>query len=156
MCLKSDAQQGLWKNRFVEKLRTAEDKWPKENFSSQPQFLTGPQAVAPKRTETNLDTPGSCIVTPYSTGAMLIVFLLCVMSTNCVCTLISFTSSVKRPTLASSRGASTSSRMQNGLGAYWNIPTSSASAVSAFSPPDSSSTFCRRLPGGDATTSIPL
>jgi len=33
-------------------------------------------AVAPNLTETSFDTPGSCIVTPYSTGAMLIVFLL--------------------------------------------------------------------------------
>ena len=32
--------------------------------------------AAPKRTETSFDTPGSCMVTPYSTGAMLIVFLL--------------------------------------------------------------------------------
>src|SRR5678810_656351 len=81
-------------------------------------------AVPPNLTDTSFDTPGSCIVTPYNTGAMLIVFLLWVMSTNCVCTLISFTSSVNRPIFASSKGASTSSRMQNGLGAYWNIPTS--------------------------------
>src|SRR5881275_514490 len=73
-------------------------------------------AVAPNLTDTSFETPGSCIVTPYSTGAILIVFLLWVMRTNCVCTLISFTSSVKRPMLASSRGASTSSRIQNGLG----------------------------------------
>jgi hypothetical protein len=39
-------------------------------------------AVAPNRTDTSFDTPGSCMVTPYSTGAMLIVFLLWVMSTN--------------------------------------------------------------------------
>ena len=32
----------------------------------------------------------------------------------------------------------------------------SAMAVSAFSPPDSSCTLWRRLPGGDATTSMPL
>src|SRR6185312_14005741 len=87
---------------------------------------------------------------------MLIVFLLWVMRTNWVCTLISFTSSVKRPMLASSSGASTSSRMQNGLGWYWKMPTSSASAVIAFSPPESRSTFCRRLPGGEAITSMPL
>src|SRR6478752_4874930 len=86
---------------------------------------------------------------------MLMVFLLCVMSTNCVCTLISFTSSVKRPILASSSGASTSSRIQKGLGAYWKIPTSNDNAVSAFSPPESSNTFCSFLPGGEATTSMP-
>src|SRR5438309_8507137 len=113
-------------------------------------------AVAPNLTETSFETPGSCMVTPYSTGAMLIVFLLCVMSTNWVCMLISFTRSVKRPMLASSSGASTSSRMQNGLGAYWKIPTSNESAVRAFSPPESNSTLCSFLPGGEATTSIPL
>ena len=32
---------------------------------------------------------------------------------------------------------------------------SRASAVSAFSPPESSSTFCRRLPGGCAAMSMP-
>ena len=78
------------------------------------------------------------------------------MRTNCVLMLISFTRSVKRAMLASSRGASTSSRMQNGLGVYWKMPTSSASAVSAFSPPESNNTLCRRLPGGEATTSMPL
>ncbi len=73
---------------------------------------------------------------------MPIVFLLCVMMMNCVSFDISRTSSVKRPMLASSSGASTSSRMQNGLGVYWKMPTSSENAVSAFSPPESSSTFC--------------
>src|SRR5713226_7584157 len=33
---------------------------------------------------------------------------------------------------------------------------SSASAVSAFSPPESSRTFCRRLPGGCAAISMPV
>src|SRR5688572_850292 len=46
-------------------------------------------SCCPKRTETSLETPGSCMVTPYITGAMLMVRLLWVMSTNCVCTLIS-------------------------------------------------------------------
>src|SRR5207245_630359 len=32
---------------------------------------------------------------------------------------------------------------------------SSASAVMAFSPPESSKTFCSRLPGGEATMSMP-
>ena len=53
----------------------------------------------------------------------------------------------KRPMLASSSGASTSSRMQKGDGLYWKIANSSEIAVSAFSPPESSITFCRRLPG---------
>ena len=34
--------------------------------------------------------------------------------------------------------------------------TSRASAVSAFSPPESNSTFCSFFPGGEATTSMPL
>jgi hypothetical protein len=42
--------------------------------------------------------------------------------------------------------ASTSSRMQNGDGLYWKIANSSEIAVRAFSPPESSMTFCRRLP----------
>lgn len=46
--------------------------------------ISGRHAVAPKRTETSLDTPGSCIVTPYNTGAMLMVFLLWVIKTNWV------------------------------------------------------------------------
>ena len=58
--------------------------------------------------------------------------------------------------LASSSGASTSSRMQKGEGLYWKIANSSAIAVSAFSPPESSSTFCSRLPGGWAMMSMPL
>ena len=62
----------------------------------------------------------------------------------------------KRPMLASSSGASTSSRMQKGDGLYWKIANSSEIAVSAFSPPESSITFCRRLPGGWAMTSMPL
>src|SRR5215472_7357740 len=36
------------------------------------------------------------------------------------------------------------------------MPTSNASAVNAFSPPESNNTFCNFLPGGDATTSMPL
>ena len=41
-------------------------------------------ALSPKRTDTSFETPGSCMVTPYRTGAMPMVFLLCVMSTNWV------------------------------------------------------------------------
>ena len=80
----------------------------------------------------------------------------CVTSRNCVSLLIACSSSARRPTLVSSSAASTSSSTQNGLGWNWKMPTSSASAVSAFSPPESSSTFCNFLPGGEATISIPL
>ena len=58
--------------------------------------------------------------------------------------------------LASSSGASTSSITQNGLGWYLKIAISSATAASAFSPPESSRTFCSRLPGGEQTMSMPL
>lgn len=37
---------------------------------------------SPNRTETSFDTPGSCMVTPYMTGEMPMVFLLWVMMTN--------------------------------------------------------------------------
>src|SRR5271157_3214435 len=67
-------------------------------------------------TDTSFDTPGSCMVTPYMTGAMPMVFLLWVMMMNWVWPLISRTRSANRPMFASSNGASTSSRMQNGLG----------------------------------------
>lgn len=41
-----------------------------------------------KRTETILETPGSSMVTPYSTGQISIVRLLCVIKMNCVCWLM--------------------------------------------------------------------
>ena len=72
----------------VEKLRMAVDirEYPEaqrlelSTVSAVVQKLT--YAVTPKRTDTSLETPGSCMVTPYNTGAMLMVFLLCVISTN--------------------------------------------------------------------------
>ena len=45
-------------------------------------FECGRYALAPNLTDTSFETPGSCIVTPYITGATLMVFLLWVMSTN--------------------------------------------------------------------------
>jgi len=54
---------------------------------------------------------------------------------------------VSRWMLGSSSGASTSSRMQKGLGWYLKTAISSASAVRAFSPPESSSTFLETLAG---------
>src|ERR1700680_2529062 len=73
-------------------------------------------AGSSQRTDTSFETPGSCIVTPYRTEAISIVFRLCVTTMNWVPALISETSFVKRPTLASSSGAYTSSRMQKALG----------------------------------------
>jgi len=90
---------------FVEKLRMAEEKWGNGTIENslttegteapggsvfQPPYSlcslwsTYFYAVAPNLTDTSFDTPGSCMVTPYSTGAMLMVFLLWVMSTNWV------------------------------------------------------------------------
>lgn len=76
-------QQGFSGILAVEKQRmkvdnSAQINWRRfdfhEKFSAAVQAAL--YAVAPKRTETSLETPGSCMVTPYRTGAMLIVFLL--------------------------------------------------------------------------------
>ncbi len=62
----------------------------------------------------------------------------------------------KRPTLASSRAASTSSRKQNGTGLARKRAKRSATAVRARSPPDSSERLWARLPGGCAMMSMPV
>src|SRR3546814_17460843 len=77
------------------------------------------------------------MVTPESCCAASIVALLWVTNRNGTCSLISDTIAVKRPTLASSSGASTSSSRQNGAGWSRKIANTSATAVSAFRPPDS-------------------
>ena len=61
----------------------------------------------------------------------------------------------KRSTLASSRGASTSSKTHMGAGFVKNTPKRSASAVNACSPPDRSESTCSFLPGGLAIISRP-
>ena len=58
-------------------------------------------------------------------------------------------------TFDSSRGASISSRTQNGLGFTLNIANIRATAVRAFSPPERSETFWSLFPGGLAAISIP-
>jgi hypothetical protein len=66
----------------VEKLRMEVDiserpaKIIKRTYKGHFSVVASAFQAAPKRTETSFDTPGSCMVTPYSTGAMLIVFLL--------------------------------------------------------------------------------
>jgi hypothetical protein len=66
----------------VEKLRMEVDiserraKTIKRTYKGTLPLVVSAFQAAPKRTETSFDTPGSCMVTPYSTGAMLIVFLL--------------------------------------------------------------------------------
>ena len=81
--------------------------------------------------------------------------LLCVMKMNCTLRDISRTMSQKRPMLLSSSGASTSSSRQNGAGFKSKIENTSATAVSAFSPPDSWLMVLLRLPGGRAMTDTP-
>ena len=57
---------------------------------------------------------------------------------------------------ASSSAASTSSSTQNGTGRTSSIASSSATAVSARSPPDSIASGWRFLPGGRAVISMPV
>src|ERR1019366_7327456 len=73
-------------------------------------------SVALNLTLTRRLTPGSCMVTPYSASAASMVLLEWVITTNWVLTDISAIRRVRRPMLASSSGASTSSITQNGLG----------------------------------------
>ena len=63
---------------------------------------------------------------------------------------------MKRPTFASSSAASTSSSTQNGAGRTSSIANSSATAVSARSPPESIASACGFLPGGRAVISMPV
>src|SRR5690348_9875726 len=68
---------------------------------------------------------------------------------------MSRTSWLKRPMLPSSSGASTSSSRQNGAGFRLKIAITSATAVIAFSPPDSNEMWLFRLPGGRAIMVTP-
>ena len=77
------------------------------------------------------------------------------MKMNCTRLDMSLTVSQKRPTLLSSSGASTSSSRQNGAGFSSKIENTSATAVSAFSPPDSWLMVLFRLPGGRAMIETP-
>ena len=74
---------------------------------------------------------------------------------NCELRLISRTISLYRPTFASSSGASTSSRRQNGVGLIRKMAKMSETAVKAFSPPERRFTDASFLPGGCATISTP-
>mgnify|MGYP004073766061 CR=1 FL=1 len=60
-----------------------------------------------------------------------------------------------RSTLASSKGASTSSNTQIGAGFVRKTANSKASAVNACSPPDKSDMICSFFPGGLAIISNP-
>src|SRR5690606_34677114 len=81
----------------------------------------GAAATTPAMTSSNFTptirlTPASSIVTPYSQSAASMVRGWCVMTTNCVRSLNRWSMAMNRPMFASSRGASTSSSTQNGLG----------------------------------------
>jgi len=84
------------------------------------------------------------------------VVLLCVIRMNCENADISRTRSLNLPILASSSGASTSSRRQKGDGFIKKIEKIRATAVRAFSPPDNSETFCCFFPGGWTIISSPV
>ena len=101
-------------------------------------------------------TESSPTVTPYSASAASIVPRLWVMTMNWVWWARLRSASANRPMFASSSAASTSSRTQNGTGRTSSIANSSATAVSARSPPDSIASACAFLPGGRATISIPV
>ena len=73
---------------------------------------------------------------------------------NCVWPLMSPMRRVKRPTLASSAGVHFV-RYRRGFADIRKMAISSASAVIAFSPPESKRTFCRRLPGGEGGSMMP-
>jgi len=105
---------------------------------------------------TSRETPGSLIVTPLIWCAISIVILLCVTTMNCTESDISRTMLEKRTTLASSSGASTSSSRQNGAGFSRKIENTKATAVRAFSPPDSKCRLVTRLPGGWAMMVTPV
>ena len=61
----------------------------------------------------------------------------------------------KRVTLASSNGASTSSRTQIGEGLVKKIANTNDKAVNACSPPDNKVIDCNLLPGGETNISNP-
>src|SRR5438874_163438 len=77
------------------------------------------------------------------------------MNTNYTRVDISRTISQNRQTLCSSSGASTSSSRQKGAGLRSKMANTRATAVSAFSPPDSRWMVLFFLPGGRAMTATP-
>src|SRR5205807_9109641 len=97
-------------------------------------------------TVTRRDTPGSFMVTPINCEASSMVLLLWVMNTNCTRVYISRTISQNRATLWSSSGASTCSRRQQGAGQRSKMANTRATALSALSPPDDTSSVQSDLP----------
>ena len=83
------------------------------------------------------------------------VSLLCVTTINWVLFEKFFKAFENLPTFVSSRGASTSSKMQIGAGLDKKTANKSDKAVKACSPPDNKLKFCSFFPGGLAYTSKP-
>ena len=75
------------------------------------------------------------MVTPYNASASSIVPLRWVITMNWVNSVDAAKYFPKRDTFASSKAASTSSKIQNGTGLTSMMANKSASAVKAFSPP---------------------
>ena len=84
------------------------------------------------------------------------VLFLWVIKINSVVSLFSCKYLPKVSTLASSRAASTSSNIQNGLGLTFKMANNTAIAVRVFSPPDNRPIELSFFPGGSATISIPV
>ena len=95
------------------------------------------------------------MVTPFSSSAICIVSLLWLIKINCKSSANSWIKPVKRATLASSSGASTSSSTQNGAGCCLNIAKIKLSAVRVFSPPERTARRLLRLPFGCAINVSP-
>ena len=99
--------------------------------------------------------PGCGIVTPFNSSAICIANLLWLIKINCTSSARSEIKLVNLITLASSRGASTSSNTQNGAGCCLKIANIRLNAVKVFSPPDSTANRLFFLPLGCAINSKP-
>ena len=107
-------------------------------------------------TLTSLLTPDSYMVMPYKTSTYSIVFFLWVIKINWDLFFNFVMYWPKVSTLASSKAASTSSRMQNGAGLDFMIAKSKLIAVKVFSPPDKAEILFNFFPGGEAIISTPV
>src|SRR5699024_4467076 len=112
--------------------------------------------VSSNLTDTSLETPDSCIVTPYNASASSIVPFRCVITINCVSSLNSCRKLANRSTFASSNAASTSSKIEKGTDRTYNMANNIAMAVSDLSPPDNNPNVFNFFPGGLAAISIPV
>ena len=100
------------------------------------------------RTLTNLETPSSCIVIPYKVSAYSIVLFLWVIIINCDLYFRVYRYFPKTSTLASSRAASTSSKITNGTVLTFRIANNHDIAVPVLSPPENRVIELNFFPGG--------